>query len=49
MKRGRLYVIVNRDFDAALADLEAVFDGRGDALRAGRPELVPLSRELLGD
>jgi len=43
------YVIVNRDFDAALADLEAVFDGRGEALRAGRPELVPLSRELLGD
>jgi guanylate kinase len=43
------YVIVNRDFDAALADLEAVFDGRGEALRVGRPELVPLSRELLGD
>jgi guanylate kinase len=43
------YVIVNHDFDAALADLEAVFDGRGEALRAGRPELVPLSRELLGD
>ena len=43
------YVLVNRDFDAALADLEAVFDGRGDALRAGRPELVPLSRELLGE
>ena len=43
------YVIVNRDFDAALADLEAVFDGRGDALRADRPELVPLSRELLGN
>ena len=43
------YVIVNHDFDAALADLEAVFDGRGEALRAGRPELVPFSRELLGD
>jgi guanylate kinase len=43
------YVIVNREFDAALADLEAVFDGRGEALRAGRPELVPLSRDLLGD
>ena len=43
------YVIVNRDFDVALADLEAVFDGRGEALRAGRPELVPLSRELLGN
>ena len=43
------YVIVNRDFDAALADLESVFDGRAEALRAGRPELGPLSRELLGD
>ena len=43
------YVIVNRDFDAALADLEAVFDGRGEALHAGRPELGPLSRDLLGD
>ena len=43
------YVIVNRDFEAALADLEAVFDGRGEALRAGRPELVSLSRQLLGD
>jgi guanylate kinase len=43
------YVVVNRDFDAALADLEAVLDGRGEALRADRPELGPLSRELLGN
>ena len=42
------YVVVNRDFDAALADLEAVLDGRGEALRADRPELGPLSRQLLG-
>jgi guanylate kinase len=42
------YVVVNRDFDAALADLEAVLDGRGEALRADRPALGPLSRELLG-
>jgi guanylate kinase len=43
------YVIVNRDFDAALADLEAIFDGRGEASRAGRPELETLARELLGN
>jgi guanylate kinase len=42
------YVIVNRDFDEALARLEAVFDGRGEASRSDRPELQALSRELLG-
>jgi guanylate kinase len=43
------YVIVNRDFDRALGELEAIFDGRGDASRRDRPELVPLVRELLGN
>ncbi len=42
------YVIVNRDFDTALAELEAIFDGRGEASRADRPELPDLARELLG-
>jgi guanylate kinase len=42
------YVIVNRDFDRALAELEAVFDGRGEASRRDRPELPALTRELLG-
>jgi guanylate kinase len=42
------YVIVNRDFDRALAELEAVFDGRGEASRPDRPELAGLTRELLG-
>lgn len=42
------HVIVNRDFDRALAELEAVFDGRGEASRRDRPELVALTRELLG-
>lgn len=42
------YVIVNRDFDRALAELEAVFDGRGKASRRDRPELEALARELLG-
>jgi guanylate kinase len=41
------HVIVNRDFDRALADLEAVFDGRGEKSRRDRPELQPLVRELL--
>ena len=42
------YVIVNRDFDRALAELEAIFDGRGEASRRDRPELEALTRELLG-
>ncbi len=42
------YVIVNSDFDRALAELEAVFDGRGEASRRDRPELPALTRELLG-
>jgi guanylate kinase len=42
------YVIVNREFDAALARLEAIFDGRGEASRPDRPELAALARELLG-
>ena len=25
------YVVVNRDFDPALAELEAIFDGHGEA------------------
>jgi guanylate kinase len=41
------YVIVNRDFEAALAELEAIFDGRGEASRADRPGLADLARELL--
>ena len=42
------YVIVNRDFDRALSELEAIFDGRGEASRRDRPELEALTRELLG-
>jgi guanylate kinase len=42
------YVIVNRDFDRALAELEAIFDGRGEASRRDRPELPALAGELLG-
>ena len=42
------YVIVNGEFDAALAELEAIFDGHGEASRRDRPELKALTRELLG-
>ncbi len=42
------YVVVNGDFDRALAELEAVFDGRGEASRADRPGLAGLVNELLG-
>ena len=43
------YVVVNQDFDRALAELEAIFDGRGDASRRDRPGLEALARELLGN
>jgi guanylate kinase len=42
------YVIVNRDFDQALAELEAVFDGRGEASRGDRPGLAGLADGLVG-
>ncbi len=42
------YVVVNRDFDQALAELEAIFDGRGDASRPDRPGLAGLADGLLG-
>jgi len=42
------YVIVNRDFDTALAELESILDGRGEGNRADRPELAALAQDLLG-
>lgn len=42
------YVVVNRDFEQALAALEAIFDGRGEASRPDRPGLEALVAELLG-
>ena len=41
------FVIVNRDFDQALAELEAIFDGRGEASRQDRPGLPELVNQLL--
>jgi guanylate kinase len=42
------YVVVNRDFEQALAELEAIFDGRGEASRSDRPGLEALVAGLLG-
>lgn len=41
------YVIVNDDFERAVAELEAVLTGRGAASRADRPDLQPLVASLL--
>jgi len=41
------YVIVNQDFDRALADLQRVIAGDGHELRSDRVELAPLLGELL--
>jgi guanylate kinase len=41
------FVVVNRDFDEALAALEAIFDGRGQASRQDRPGLAELVNQLL--
>jgi guanylate kinase len=41
------YVVVNDDFDRAVADLKRIIDGQGEDLKSGRPELKPLLAELL--
>lgn len=41
------YVVVNDDFDRALADLAAIVDGKGDALLARRTGLDALLTRLL--
>jgi guanylate kinase len=41
------YVVVNADFPRALAELQSIVLGKGVALRADRPDLQPLIRELL--
>ena len=42
------YIVVNRNFDQALAELEAIFDGRGESSRKHRPGLEALVNELVG-
>ena len=41
------FVIVNGDFDEALAELEAIFDGQGQASRQDRPGLALLVNQLI--
>ena len=41
------YVVVNDDFDRAVAELGRIIEGRGEDLKADRPELKPLLAELL--
>jgi guanylate kinase len=41
------YVVVNDDFERALGDLTRIIDGNAEDLRADRPALKPLLRELL--
>jgi guanylate kinase len=42
------YIVINRDFDQALADLEDIFDGHGEASRKDRPGLEANLQALLG-
>jgi guanylate kinase len=41
------YVVVNDDFDQALADMTAIVRGRGEGLRSDRPGLAGLAADLL--
>jgi guanylate kinase len=41
------YVVVNDDFERAVADLVRIVEAQADDLTAGRPELQPLLAELL--
>ena len=41
------YVIVNDDFDRAVADLKSIMAGHGEALRSDRPELKAMTAALL--
>jgi guanylate kinase len=41
------YVVVNDDFDRAVADLKRILEGKGEDLKSSRTELKPLLAELL--
>jgi guanylate kinase len=41
------YVVVNDDFDTAVADLKRIIEGRGEDLQSRRASLEPLLKELL--
>jgi guanylate kinase len=42
------FIVINRDFDQAIVDLEDIFDGRGEASRLDRPGLEANLQALLG-
>ncbi len=42
------YVVVNDDFEKAVAELASIVEGRGEPLRADRPALRGLIAELVG-
>ena len=42
------YVVVNDQFGIALDELAAIVNGRGEPLRAVRPEILALTAQLLG-
>ena len=42
------YVVVNDDFERAAGELVDIVQGRGEGLRAGRPELSKVLADLLG-
>jgi len=42
------YVVVNDDFEHAVGDLMRIVSGKGEDLRAGRPDLEYLLKDLLG-
>ena len=41
------YVVINDQFEQAIADLQDIVDNRGSRLRAERPEVVQLAARLL--
>jgi len=41
------YVVVNDDFDQAVADLKRIIEGEGESFKSSRPELKGLLAELL--
>lgn len=41
------YVVINENFEQAVADLQAIVHGRGHALRAERPAVARLAADLL--
>ncbi len=41
------YLVINDDFERAVADLKSIVERRGDALKSGQPALIRHARKLL--